>query len=93
MTDSSSDTPTPDPVLARRAKVARLCQLGQRIGYTLFGVFLVLIVIGLFTGFPDALATLATICLIVGSVALAPAITLSYAVKAADRADAEDDWR
>lgn len=80
-------------MLARRARVARLCQLGQRVGYTLFGLFLVLIVVGLFTEFPDWVATAATVCLIVGSIVLAPAITIAYAVKAADRADAENDWR
>ncbi len=82
-----------DPILAKRAKVARLTSLGQRIGYALFGVALVGFFIGLVTGFPDGIIVVITIGLIAGSIVLAPAIVFSYAVKAADRADREDDWR
>lgn len=82
-----------DPILAKRAKVARLTSLGQRIGYTLFGVALVGFFVGLVTGFPDGIIVVITIGLIAGSIVLAPAIVFSYAVKAADRADREDDWR
>jgi hypothetical protein len=32
------------------------------------------------------------VCLIAGSVVLAPAIVFAYAVKAADRADRDNDW-
>lgn len=83
-----TDRPS-DPVLARRARIARLCELGQRVGYTLFGLFMVLIVLGGIVGFSDLVATAATVSLVVGSLVLAPAIVFSYAVKAAERDDRE----
>lgn len=82
-----------DPVIAQRERVARLVSLGQRIGYSLFGLFAVLVVIAFLTGFPAGIATAAIVCIVVGSIVLAPAIVMGYAVKAADRADREDDWR
>jgi hypothetical protein len=85
--------PTPtDPVLAKRARVLRLTQLGQRIGYGLFGVAVVLFFIGLTTSYNDPLVTGIVATMVVGSLVLAPAIVFSYGVKAADRADREDDW-
>lgn len=86
-------TPSEDPVLVRRRQIARIVAIAMRTGYALFGVFLVLIVVGLATGFPSPLAQVATICLIGGSVLLAPAMTVTYAVKAAAREDEDGDWR
>jgi len=43
-------------------------------------------------GYASWLVTAIVACLLVGSVVLAPAIVFSYAVKAADRADRDDDW-
>jgi hypothetical protein len=89
VSDDSPD-PTPlDPVLARRAQVARLASLGQRVGYALFAVAVVAFFVGFFAGFTTTVVTLIVACLAVGSVALAPAIVASYAVKAADREDRE----
>jgi hypothetical protein len=89
VSDDSPD-PTPlDPVLARRAQVARLASLGQRVGYALFAVAVVAFYVGFFAGFTTTVVTLIVACLAVGSVALAPAIVASYAVKAADREDRE----
>jgi uncharacterized MAPEG superfamily protein len=82
-----------DPVLAQRARVARLVRVGQNVGYGLFAAFAVIVIVGFATGFPSTVTVSATICLILGSVVLAPAIVFGYAVKAADRADREDDWR
>jgi hypothetical protein len=76
-------------VLARRAQVARLASLGQRVGYALFAVAVVAFFVGFFAGFTTTVVTLIVACLAVGSVALAPAIVASYAVKAADREDRE----
>ena len=84
--------PSDDPVLARRAQWARWTSLGQRIGYTLFGVALVAFFVGLVAGWGGAVSTVIVFCLVVGSAVLAPAIVFSYAVKAADRADREGDW-
>lgn len=86
-----SDRPGPDadPVRARRAKIKRLSSLGQRIGYLLFGLAMVAFFYGFFVDFSPAVVTVIVACLTVGSIALAPAIVLGYAVKAAERDDLE----
>ena len=81
--------PEPDPVLARRARIARLTELGQRIGYSLFGLAIVVFVIGFVVGYSDFLVTVIVASLGIGSVVLAPAIVFGYAVKAAEREDRE----
>lgn len=83
---------TDDPILEKRARVARLVSLAMRVGYSLFAVALVLFFWALFTRFTSALATATTVCLVLGSFVLAPAMVVKYAVKAADRADREGDW-
>jgi hypothetical protein len=82
-------TPKPDPVLIRRAQVARLAILGQRIGYLLYGGAVVLFVIGFIVGFTPAVVTTIVTAMIIGSALLAPAIVAGYAVKAAAREDRE----
>ncbi len=79
----------PDPVRARRRRVARGVELAQRIGYGLFGLAVVGFVVGFASGFDGASVALVVVCLLVGSVVLAPAIVLGYAVKAAEREDRE----
>ncbi|MGY6501292.1 MAG: hypothetical protein ACXIVQ_10435 [Acidimicrobiales bacterium] len=78
-----------DPVLARRARIARLVEVGQRTGYGLFGVAIVVFVWGSVAGFSDLTTMLIIGSLLIGSVVLAPAIVFGYAVKAADREDRE----
>ena len=83
-----------DPVLAHRRKLGRLVKLGQRVGYLLFAVATVVFFYGLISrGFTTVTVAIITWSLIIGSVVLAPSIVLSYAVKAGDRADRDDDWR
>jgi hypothetical protein len=48
-----------------------------------------LFVIAFAVGFSAAMATLVIVCLVVSFLLLAPSIVLGYAVKAADRDDAE----
>jgi hypothetical protein len=81
--------PDSDPVLVRRALVARLALLGQRIGYLLYGAAIVLFVIGFIVGFRPAVVTTIVTAMIIGSALLAPAIVAGYAVKAAAREDRE----
>jgi hypothetical protein len=83
-----SDAPL-DPVRQRRARIARWVELGQRIGYLLFGVAVVAFVVGFVTGFSDGFVAVIVTCLLVGSLILAPAIVFGYAVKAAERDDRE----
>lgn len=81
-----TDSP-PDPVLARREQIRHLAELGQRIGYLLFGGAIVLFLVGLLVDFTETVATLIVAALVIGSLVLAPAIVLGYAVKAADKDD------
>jgi hypothetical protein len=78
-----------DPVLRRRARIARLVTLGKRSGYGLFLAAIVLFCVGVVVGFGGAVGTLVIACLVVGSIVLAPAIVFGYAVKAAEREDRE----
>jgi hypothetical protein len=83
---------TPDPVLQRRARIAHLVELGQRIGYGLFALAVVLFFVGFGIGFTGGVVTTIVIALVAGSLVLAPAIVFGYAVKAADRADRDGSW-
>ena len=78
-------TPDDDPVRARRARIARLVALGQRIGYTLWLVAIVVFFAGAATRFRPAIVTVVIGCLAAGSALLAPSIVISYGVRAADR--------
>jgi sugar phosphate permease len=83
---------TDDPVIERRARMSRLAGLGRRAGYSLFALAMVVFFVGLATSFTETLATSIIVALVLGSILLAPAIVVGYAVKAADRADREGDW-
>lgn len=76
-----------DPVLARRALIAKAVSVGQRVGYSLFGLSMVLFFYGLITEYTESITTATVACLLVGSLILAPAIVFGYAVKAAERED------
>jgi hypothetical protein len=89
----SEPPPTDDPVLTRRRQVERWVSVAQKAGYALLGVFCALVAVGFRTGFPPVVSTSAIVAIAAGSVLLAPAIVLGYAVKAADREDREGDWR
>jgi hypothetical protein len=81
--------PSSDPVRERRARIAKLVEVGQRVGYGLFGVAIVGFVIGFAVGFSGAFVAVVVTCMVVGSLVLAPAIVFGYAVKAAEREDRE----
>ena len=81
-----------DPVLARRRRLARLASTGRRAGYGLYGLSLAAFAAGLATGLTAVPANIATVALLAGSVILLPSIIVGYGVKAADRADREQDW-
>lgn len=76
-----------DPVLVRRAQVAKLVDLGQKVGYSLFGVAIVAFIVTR-VGKPTPLLTsIVAWTMGIGSLILAPAIVFGYAVKAAERED------
>lgn len=78
-----------DPVLARRATADRLATIGQRVGYALFGFALVVFFVGLLGDFTSTISRIVIAAIVVGSIVLAPAIIVGYAVKAAVRDDIE----
>lgn len=78
-----------DPVRERRRRVARWTQLANRLGYLCFGVAIVTFVVGFVVSFNATVSAIVVTSMIVGSVLLAPAIVLGYAVKAAERDDRE----
>lgn len=81
-----------DPILVKRARMANLARLGVRVGSALFALAAVLFVVALLTTFSPLLTTVISIGLLAGSAILAPAMVLSYTVKAADRADRDGTW-
>lgn len=85
-------TTEPDPVLARRATVARVVSLALRAGGACYALASALFVAALLTSFTSLLTGAMTILLLGGSALLAPAMVFHYAVRAADRADREGSW-
>lgn len=82
-----SEASSTDPVRAKRARIARLVEVGQRVGYSLFGIAIAAFVYGFFAGFGGLVGTTVVASIVVGSIVLAPAIVFGYAVKAAERDD------
>lgn len=78
-----SSPPDEDPVLVRRARLARVARLGQRSGYLAFLTSIAVFAFGMSTGFTDGVATSLVVLLVVGSFVLAPSIVLHHAVRAA----------
>ena len=74
-------------MLARRARIRRLVAVGQRVGYSLWLVAIVVFAVGAATRFRPAMVTVVIGCLAAGSALLAPSIVISYGVRAADRED------
>jgi ethanolamine transporter EutH len=81
--------PPVDPVRARRRQVAKWTLLANRVGYLLFAVAMATFVLGFALGFTATVSAIVIACLVAGSLLLAPAIVLGYAVKAAEREDRE----
>jgi hypothetical protein len=78
-----------DPVRARRKQIAHWTLIANRVGYLLFALAIALFVIAFAVGFSSTMSTLIIASLVSGSILLAPAIVLGYAVKAAERDDRE----
>jgi hypothetical protein len=80
-------SPPIDPVRARRAMVAKWNTIATKVGYALFALAIVMFFVALATDFSSGKVTIITTSMIVGSVLLAPAIVVGYAVKAAEKDD------
>ena len=81
-----------DPVLAKRERIRKLSDLGQRIGYSCFALAVVLFVVAFVVQFPSWLVTIIIAAMVVGSLVLAPSIVFAYGVKAADAEDRGEEF-
>ena len=86
---ASSPNPSTDPVRQRRAQIAKWTLLANRVGYLCFAVALAVFFMGFAIGFNGTVSAVVITAMVVGSILLAPAIVLGYAVKAAERDDRE----
>ena len=74
-----------DPVLRRRARVARLVVIAQRAGYACLLGAIVVFVVAAATSFPHWAVTTCVVALIAACVILPVPIVLGYGVRAAQR--------
>jgi hypothetical protein len=77
-----------DPVVARRARIARAAAIGKRVGYGTLAVAIVAFFVGVATGFPAWTAAVSIGGLVASCVVLPLPIVLGYGVRAAARDDA-----
>jgi hypothetical protein len=74
-----------DPILRRRARVARLVQIGQRVGYGCLLLAIVAFAVGAATDFPSYSVTVCIAALAAACVILPVPIVAGYGVRAAER--------
>ena len=86
---SAPGSTTVDPVRARRHKIAKYTLLANRVGYLFYAVAIATFIIGFAISFNATVSAVVIGSLVIGSILLAPAIVLGYAVKAAERDDRE----
>jgi predicted Na+-dependent transporter len=75
----------PDPVLERRARIARFVRLAQRVGYASLLLAIVAFVAAAVSDFPSWLVTVTVVALVAAIVILPVPIVLGYGVRAAER--------
>lgn len=88
-----SDPAQSDPVLVRRAQVARWSALAKRLGYLTILVAMIVFVIGFVTDFGPIVTGVIVGCLAASAVLLIPALIFGYGVKAAEQEDAGQPFR
>ena len=74
-----------DPVLVRRARIARIALAGKRVGYLALAVAVVAFVVGVVTDFARWTVVLSTTGLVLACLILPVPIVLGYGVRAAAR--------
>ena len=74
-----------DPVLAQRERIRTHANQAQRAGYLMYGAAMVCFFIGLATSFSGPIVTVIIALMIVGSIVLAVAIQVGYAIRGAER--------
>jgi hypothetical protein len=82
-----------DPVLARRARIARAAALGKRLDYLALGVSIIAFVAGVLTDFARWTVIVSTTGLILACLILPVPIVLGYGVRAAAREEREPPGR
>ncbi len=87
-----SGTPD-DPVVARRAQVARWSGLAKRAGYGAILLAFVAFAIGLATSFSGVVTGVITVSLAASAALLIPAVIFSYGVKAAEQEERGEPFR
>jgi hypothetical protein len=80
-----SGTNGSDPVLERRARIARFVKIAQRIGYLALAVAVVAFVAAFASDFPTTLVTITIVALFTAIVVLPLPIVFGYGVRAAER--------
>jgi hypothetical protein len=82
-----------DPVLARRARIARIAALGKRVGYLALGIAIASFVAGTLTSFATWTVAVSTAGLVIACVILPIPIVLGYGVRAAAREERQQQPR
>jgi hypothetical protein len=85
----ADDPPIQDPVVARRARIARFASLGKRVGYLALLVAIVAFFVGVAASFPAWTVAVCIAGMAVACVVLPLPIVLGYGVRAAAREDRE----
>ncbi|MFI5046094.1 MAG: hypothetical protein ACHQIG_03445 [Acidimicrobiia bacterium] len=80
---------TPDPVIERRARIARGVRLATRVGYLLLLAAVAFFAVAIATGFPSGLVTATAVSLVAACVVLPVPIIMGYGLRAAEREDRE----
>jgi len=78
-----------DPVLARRAVIARRVALASRVGYGALGVAVVAFAVGLATDFPGVFVDLTVAGLVAACLILPVTIVMGHGIRAAEREERE----
>ena len=87
MNSRSKSAATTDPVLIRRSQIAKLVQIGKRIGYSLLLLAIVVFIAARVDGPRSIYNSALMLSMGISSLFLAPAIVFGYAVGAAERED------
>ena len=74
-----------DPVIARRARIARFVKIAQRIGYSALLLAIVAFAVGIASDFPGWSVALTVATLTAAIIILPIPIVLGYGVRAAER--------
>ena len=82
-----------DPVVVRRARIARWVGLAKRVGYGLLLLAIVAFAVAAIAGFPSGLVTVTVVALIAACVVLPVPIVIGYGLRAAEREDRDERIR